>query len=205
MFYVVAYLGVGVLVLIGIGIDNFVRRSRETSEWGELADEIRRAGQSRVQVLLERDLLPVIAGVGIVGAWPVALVFAVRFYRNRQADTEEDLGAFERKSFTVERRHLLDSFTVQDIENQEIINDPLNAVPAKAFGHLNPAWLEFRSRVKPTDRIWSFQAEWGEFGRMTEVRSGYALVRDDSVVSHFTKGIRPIEPRLIEVDLDLPR
>jgi len=85
---------------------------------------------------------------------------------------------------------LIDRLSLELIEQRETYRDPLGAVPAVPFGHLDRAWRHFRSGIREGDDIWSFSVKtkndpdiepykWGE------VVEGYAALRDGSVVSEF--------------------
>jgi len=87
--------------------------------------------------------------------------------------------------FKVQRERLIEPLTIEDIEYREIIHDPLNAVPAKPFGHFYPAWEKFRSQLGPVDQIWSFTAILGSYNRPRVVRSGYVTVVADVIGPFF--------------------
>lgn len=80
--------------------------------------------------------------------------------------------------FAVTREDLIAQVSRGEIEVKEVVTDPLNTVPPLPFGHLNPAWLHFLESVQPTDKLWSFQAEWTDALR-TELRQGYVAVHED--------------------------
>jgi len=92
----------------------------------------------------------------------------------------------DKSKFSVKCEHLQEHMTVPEIERCEVITDPLNAVPALPFGHLNSAWQTFLSdHANPAWKafingrleLWSFsarrQTQCGE-----ELQSGYVVVRD---------------------------
>lgn len=141
MTYVVAYFSIGLLALLGIGIEKYLSEKR--SEWNKISNVVRRANMTPIQRFLERFLVPAIVVVLIVVAWPIATMFAIKFYREDKAPMLE-LDLSTPQPFVVQREHLIEPFTLEDIEYREIIHDPLNAVPAKPFGHFYPAWEKFR-------------------------------------------------------------
>ena len=192
MDLLIVYIAIGVLALVGIGIDAYVRRTKNRSDLSNLIDQLRRDRQSWSQSILERFVLPIITGVAIVAFWPAAIAFAIHFYRRKDqvAGTIEE---FEPKQFIVQRADLIECIAIGEIESKEFVHDPLHSVPEVPFGHLNPAWTEFRRKIEASDEIWSYQSEWGKYGHPTELRVGYAALRHGSIVAHFVKVILPLE------------
>ena len=106
----------------------------------------------------------------------------------RPAEAEPEPAAFR-----VTREHLLRETTVEEIEKEEIVSDPLGAVPPLPFGHLNAAWLRFKSRLAPGDVVWRLSAHGKEGWGAPQVREGYAIVRTDSVGAHFETARRIVD------------
>ena len=75
--------------------------------------------------------------------------------------------------------------TLDEVEAQETIYDPLGGAPNIPFGHLNPAWLEFRENLTPEDQIWSFSSvrdtDWGD----QESKKGYVIVKSSATGHYF--------------------
>ncbi|TSA14898.1 MAG: hypothetical protein D4R79_02370 [Comamonadaceae bacterium] len=84
--------------------------------------------------------------------------------------------------FKVTREHLRDVLSIESIETDTRVTDPLGAVPDLPFGHLNPAWERLKTGMQPGDQISTFIAPWEEFG-ITWERGGYAVVRSGEVAS----------------------
>jgi hypothetical protein len=80
--------------------------------------------------------------------------------------------------FAVERQHLTERLTLQEIEVREQVEDPLGAVPAKPFGHLHEAWSVFSAQITDKDELWAFSARGIYRLWQDESREGYAVVRD---------------------------
>ena len=177
MNYLIAYLAVGVLALMGIGIDAHMRRRASSSDWSQVSDLVRRANQQWPEVVLERLIVPAIAGVAIIIAWPLAVAFAMHFYRRTNKDEARAI-SLEPAEFTVKPSDLIERLTIETIEVMQIVHDPLLAAPQIPFGHLNRAWLDFRSQIQPADEVWSFRVRWGNFQRPKAVRQGYAALRN---------------------------
>ena len=190
MGYLTGYLSLGVLALIAIGADHLVRCRGRAYKRGKLAEQLRRRRQSLLSIVIERVAAPIAVAIGIIVAWPLAAVFAIHFFRKR-AEASDHVEASRVKAFCVEREHLIEPVTLEDIERRELVFDPLKAVPKKPFGHLNTAWQVFLERVLPTDQLWSFEAPWREYGGATVQRMGYASVRDNQVSAFFIKKAKP--------------
>jgi hypothetical protein len=91
----------------------------------------------------------------------------------------------EEREFAVEREHLLERLTVQEIERREVVADPLKAAPDSPFGHLNTAWQEFLKGLAEGTELWSFSARWQTTWGRKELRSGYVVVEDGVPGAHF--------------------
>lgn len=190
MTYLIVYLTLGVLTLAGIAIDARIRNRRSKSDFSQISDLVRRAHQPWPEAILERLVVPVIAGVAIVAVWPIAIAFAIYFYR-RKNNEEAAVTSLEPDHFTVKTSDLMERMTIQEVEKTEIVSDPLQAVPPVPFGHLNRAWLDFKRQIQADDEIWSFQARWGNYRSPTAVRSGYASLRQGAVVTVFVAKSSP--------------
>ena len=190
MTYLIVYLTLGVLTLVGIAIDARMRNRRSKSDWGQISDLVRRAHQPWPEAILERLVIPAIAGVVIIAAWPLAIAFAIYFYR-RKNDDEVAATSLEPDHFTVKPSDLIERLTIEKVEETEIVQDPLQAVPPVPFGHLNRAWVNFKRQIQPDDEIWSFQARWGNYRSPMAVRSGYASLRQGAVVTVFVAKLSP--------------
>lgn len=124
MGYLTGYLSLGVLVLIAIGADNLVRRRGRAYKLGKLAQQLRRRRQSLLSIVIERIAAPIAVAIGIIVAWPLAAVFAIHFFRKR-AEASDHVEASRVKAFCVEREHLIEPVTLEDIERRELVFDPL--------------------------------------------------------------------------------
>ncbi len=130
---------------------------------------------------------PALAGVFVWAVWPVALAMMAKWkseeVREDRRTSGSGRGGAERPE--VEPQDLLQPTTIEEIEQREVVRDPLGAVPAAPFGHLSAGWIRFRSQLEPGDEIWAFRAlrpdDWGG----GEQLSGYAAVRLGEIVGHF--------------------
>jgi hypothetical protein len=85
------------------------------------------------------------------------------------------------------KNHLEEKLSIDDIEAREFVYDPLNAVPHLPFGFHNSSWLKFKFKFKliEGDELWSFSAILNnEYGHPHKKR-GYAILRGSKIQSCF--------------------
>jgi len=185
MTYLLAYLGIGLVTLVIVLVAKWIGERREPMEY-----EFHRYLQERRQPswkewLIEDVIGPTIAGVLVIVAWPLVVAWWVK-----EKWFSGMAPAGERPVFEVRQEHLLERRSIEEIERLERVDDPLDAVPDLPFGHLYFAWLQFREKLEPGDEVWSFTAPWNEWGWCC-TRSGYAVLKADSVGPWFISEIRP--------------
>jgi hypothetical protein len=182
-----SYLLVGAALLIGLLIHHRLTRVLR-SDWVRAAMEAVEPERRTLGYKVRAELAaPALASVFVWAFWPVALALMAKWkldeIREQRRANGSGQGVAERPE--VEPEDLLKPTTIEDIEQREIVQDPLGAVPAVPFGHLAPRWISFRSQLQPGDEIWSFRAvrsdDWGG----QEQSSGYAAVRLGDIVGHF--------------------
>jgi hypothetical protein len=133
-------------------------------------------------------LAPALASTAMVLLWPMALWW--RFQRWQQ---ERDLRRYrESRVFKVRKEHLQERLCIADIEQREIVHDPLGAAPELPFGHLHAIWCDVKSSIKPGDDIWSFGASWDDDWGRPQVREGYVVWRCDRPMAHMLSVFRPL-------------
>ncbi len=96
-----------------------------------------------------------------------------------QAPPAQSFNPFE--PFVVAQTDLLEQLTVQSIEQQEMVYDPLGAVPGKPFGHLNSAWINFIRDVGEDEQIWFFSATCSRCYGGKNLKKGYVIVNGNSI------------------------
>jgi hypothetical protein len=182
-----SYLLVGAALLGGLLIHHRVTRVQR-SAWVRAAMEAVEPERRTFGYKVRADLaVPALAGVFVWAFWPVALALMAKWKfdegREQRRTSGGGQGRVERPE--VEPEDLLQPATIEEIEQREIVQDPLGAAPALPFGHLAAGWIRFRSQLLPGDEIWSFRAvkpnDWGG----EEQLSGYAAVRLGEIVGHF--------------------
>ncbi|NBQ92010.1 MAG: hypothetical protein EBT96_11625 [Betaproteobacteria bacterium] len=188
-FALSVYLVVGGLILLVIWVHHRLSTTRKSS-WVKAAlaasDPQRRTLRYR---FLADVAAPALASVFIWALWPIALAMVAKWRREAQREErhlQEEREAKENQA-TVEMSELLERISIETIEAQETVHDPLNAAPAVPFGHLGASWIAFRSKLMPEDDIWSFEARRSDDWGFEEQTRGYAAVRNGQIVAHFIK------------------
>jgi len=81
--------------------------------------------------------------------------------------------------FRVATEDLIEQVSIESVEAQSFIRDPLGAVPSLPFGHLNHAWETFKEKALPNNELWSFKGGWVDEFEETYSLEGYVLVAED--------------------------
>jgi hypothetical protein len=104
---------------------------------------------------------------------------------------EQDLPEIEgEEEFAVKRSELKHRISLHEIEDSEIVGDPLDAVPNLPFGHLNMAWRTFLQDRLEGDELWSFKSQWQSSWGQKEIRSGYVIVQQGKPGAYFLTDTR---------------
>lgn len=188
--FLLGYLAIGVIVFVVILVAHLFTTSREAridiEPW--VGSPPKTAG--RRTWLLENAVIPVLAALLAIIAWPVAI-----WWKARDMLSGKPKPAPAARMFAVSRDDLLQQTNVREIEERERIVDPMGAVPDVPFGHLNAAWLRFLAEVEPRDQIWTFSAEWKSEWGQRETRAGYVILRSGNIGPHFLSSKRPMSQK----------
>ena len=187
MIYLYWYLGLGVAVgLAGWSVHLLkAAKSRAVSTPASGVDSSRRSRFLRA-VLNGATRFVLVGGI-VVLFWPFILCFLI------YAGWRGELTAWEdEREFVVQRQHLQERLSLQEIEMREMVTDPLNAVPELPFGHLHTAWKAFLDVYTDRDELWSFTALWQSPWGTTEHRAGYVFVRNQVPGACFLTVCRPV-------------
>lgn len=181
MIYLYWYLGIGVVVLAVVYGAHHLTKEKESDSLRELLEAFNPDRKKLSYRILNNFVAPVLAAILVVAVWPVAVYMKVKELFQKKGSN----GFPEEREFAVEREHLLERLTEQEIERREVVTDPLKAAPELPFGHLNAAWLEFlKGRAEGTE-LWSFSARWQTTWGRKELRRGYVVVQDGAPGAHF--------------------
>jgi len=189
MTYLVAYLALGAIALVVALISHRRANPPQSDFTREMLEAIDPERATLRYKLMHRLVVPAFASILMLVAWPVAVFIKVReLAAPKPAEAEP-----EPAEFCVTREHLLREMSIEEIEENEMVSDPLGAVPPLPFGHLNGPWSRFKSGLAADDTVWHFSATWDEGWGRSEVREGYVIVRTDGVGPYFVTAIRILD------------
>ena len=115
--------------------------------------------------------------------WPLFVPFIL--YEKWTSRRDEKQRKSEERIFAPGKEDLVSSFTVEEIEAHEIVNDPLGGAPRLPFGHLHGAWGKFLMELPAGAQLWSYAVVWENRWRTQEQREGYVAVVDDGIGPFF--------------------
>lgn len=189
MIYLIGYIAVGVVVLAVVYISHRLSQSPESKFKDDLMSSIRPESEQLGDKIITYFVAPVLAVIFILLVWPSVIYLKGKEIFFKKVDQQPD----EPKEFSVSKDDLIQQISLEEIEFQERVEDPLSAVPDLPFGHLNKAWTLFLEKRDQEDVIWSFSAHWtSEWGRK-ELRAGYVLVKPDLIGPYFLTTWKNVE------------
>ena len=181
MIYLYWYIGVGVAVLAVVYGAHRLTKEKESESLRDLLDTVNPDRKKLSYRILNNVVAPVLAAILVVAVWPVAVYMKAKEMLQKKDGTEIE----KEREFAVERQHLQERLTVQEVERREVVTDPLKAVPELPFGHLNRAWQEFLTGYAAGSELWSFSAQWQTAWGSKELRSGYTIVQGGAPGAYF--------------------
>ena len=123
MTYLVAYLALGAVVLAVALISDRQANPPQSDFTREMLEAIDPERATLRYKLMHRLVVPALAGILMLVAWPVAVFIKVReLAAPKPAEAEP-----EPAEFCVTREHLLREMRVEEIEATEMVSDPLGA------------------------------------------------------------------------------
>ncbi len=124
--------------------------------------------------------------VAISMLWPLGVWFLAEPFILAFADdwTHKRVPRDASKPFQVKPGHLIKACTLQEIEAEAMVQDPLGFVPNTPFGHLNGLWVAFRDELPKDARLWSFKAQWGTTEWNQAVLEGYVVSDGKAIGPH---------------------
>ena len=169
------YLGVGVVVLVLMMVSHrFFGKDYPDSLSAVLEKE-----RPFWFMLLEESIL-VLLIVLLSPFWPILVVKKlIDTFHKKPDQTPED-----EREFAVELVHLKEQISIEEIEQREIVFDPLGAVSDLPFGHLHSAWQKLLSQMEENETIWTFETIWTPWYGSKELMIGYAVKKGDGVGPH---------------------
>lgn len=127
------------------------------------------------------SVVPLLAALAILLAWPLALGMLLRDIPTRWRNWRN-----RERPFRIRRRDLRYRFTQAEVEARECVYDPLGAVPALPFGHLNAAWRRYADALEPRAQLRAFVVVMNPRSWNPVRHEGYVVVdRLGRVGAHF--------------------
>lgn len=131
--------------------------------------QLQRATVFLLLVILTVLIAPILISQLLVDVWN----------KKSKKDTFPNLDRSEK----LNKDHLEEKLSLDDIEAREYIYDPLNAVPHLPFGHNNSLWVKFKVQLEEEDELWSFSAVLKNNYGQNQKQKGYAVLRDSQIQS----------------------
>jgi hypothetical protein len=121
--------------------------------------------------------------------WPVAIGFKFfEMYQKKEAEANSERLA-KAKVFVLKEETLVREVTVAEIEEANMVRDPLGAAPTLPFGHLNGVWVEFREGLEVGETLHLFESV-GLNAFRKQLIWGYAVFKEGRVERFMTAGWR---------------
>lgn len=188
MTYLIWYLVIGVVILIVVFISHVLSTKSESDFMRGMKSAIHPERKTLHYELLEKVVVPLLTAMLVLVFWPAAI-----YMRAKEILLSKKKLTLEKKIWSVVKDDLVRQMTVDEIELQERVIDPMGAVPDLPFGHLNTTWLRFKGNMEPQDSIWAFSARRTSDWERREILEGYVIVRADGIGPHFLTTRRCIE------------
>jgi hypothetical protein len=134
----------------------------------------------------------VVPGLAFILVWlvlPAAIGFKFfeRYQKKEAAANSERLA--KAKVFVLKEEALVREMTVAEIEQANMVIDPLGAAPNLPFGHLHAVWVEFRDGLGVGETVYLFESVGPNVFRK-QLIWGYAVCKAGRVERFMTAGWR---------------
>ncbi len=187
--YAALYLSAGIITLMVVLAANWHRLRPDPQSLPSLIEAANPQAKTLWYRIRTKVFGPLLGSTLMVLLWPVVpLMKLLQWWEDRRAEQR-----LKNDVFRVRRQHLLERLTVAQIEARERVEDPLHAVPAAPFGHLNAVWRDLIAGLAPEDECWSFSAQWDGDWPGPEMRTGYVVWRRRKPVGHILTMIKRLE------------
>jgi hypothetical protein len=139
--------------------------------------------------VVEDMVVPGLAFILVWLVWPVAIGFKFfEIYQKKEAAANSERLA-KSKAFVLKEEALIREMTVAEIEEANMVIDPLGAAPNLPFGHLHAVWVEFREGLRPEETLHLFESVGPNTFRKQKIW-GYAVCKEGRVERFMTAGWR---------------
>lgn len=179
--YVGCYFAVGAVVYCLFYVFVATKRVRENTDLGAEFVAGVTGNKHLLDKILNGLLAPLIAVVIFLAIWPWLVWMAARdALAGKNNGAEKGRGEFE-----VCDEFLVCELPLREIECWEMVEDPLGAAPRLPFGHLNPAWEEFKVRRDENGAFWKFSGKHVDDWDTEWLREGYAILNGNGTRPYF--------------------
>ena len=179
------YLGIGLVFTSGYIISAQIEKRGRSSE---LYNALR--GPRSLKDKMLTPFVYLFAATVFTIFWPIVLIFAINDRIQSKKHEEERIIQKERDRFKCKPEYLMKQSSIEEIENENIVYDPLGLAPNITFGHLNPAWMKFKEQIQENEELWTFHIPIEEDIQKRSIylmgpMSGVARINDQKVVEEF--------------------
>lgn len=207
--WVTAYFVVGAVVMAVLWSKRASTRKNFANNLAAILRDREDKNKSAMELFLEKRLMPGLALLFGWLVWPVILLVRLWVAYRKSSDTEPwppkrqwDLGLSTKKQHTEEQlqaareqfktpnersvllEERLEKVNADEVEQGHFVHDPLDAVPALRFGHLNRVWLHLKDQLTPERSLWRFRCERVGLHKDYVAYEGYAVFDGDTYVDH---------------------
>ena len=183
------YFSVGLVVCLAVVTSHLWMKHRQA---GSLTDALKSLNPSRQRFwyrVVEDMVVPGLAFILVWLVWPVAIGFKFfEMYQKKDAAANSERLA-KAKVFMLKEEALIREMTVAEIEEANMVRDPLGAAPNLPFGHLHAVWVEFREGLRPQETLHLFESV-GPNTFRKQLIWGYAACREGRIDRFMTAGWR---------------
>lgn len=187
--YLQIYFGVGLAVCLAVVISHvWMKRGQSDS----IANALKTLNPSRQRFwyrVVEDMVVPGLVFILVWLVWPVAIGFKFfEMYKKKDAAANSERLA-KAKVFVLKEDALVREMTVAEIEQANMVIDPLGAAPNLPFGHLHAVWVEFRDGLGVGETLHLFESA-GPNAFRKQLIWGYAVCKEGRVDRFMTAGWR---------------
>lgn len=183
------YFGVGFVVCAVVVTSHLWMKRGQSSSFSNALKSLNPSRQRFWYRVLEDYVVPGFAFILVWLVWPVAIgLKIVAMFKKKDAEAVSEQRA-KAKEFVLKEDALLREMTVAEIEQVNMVIDPMGAAPNLPFGHLNALWVQFRDGLQPDETLHMFESV-GPNAFRPQLIWGYAVCREGRINRFMTAGWR---------------
>jgi hypothetical protein len=208
--YAATYFGLGLIVSLIVVAAHLASKRKESKFSRDIMKALNPKREAFLYRVLEDVIVPTLAFFLIWLVWPVVFVLKFKDILKRssqtvEAESDSDLVPnrnsnsnpslnpnsedLEELAFALSEFELTRKVTIEEVEQTNLIQDPMEAVPNIPFGHCNARWVIFKDSLHDNETLWEFESDRSELAGV-QAMWGYAVKRDGRVDRFMTTGWR---------------